>query len=281
VDPSQANQQLQIYVYSWDGSAFRDLLPDPAVKISAISQTSLINAERKNITDRNFNDTLELIYTGNVPVDPDGLKQGPWRTETHVFTWNGSVLAAEPIEYGRVIYRFQLIQDADRAVHFGFFSQAKNIYRQAIDTPGLEWWSPARAEEMKSAIDARTANQPAPLPAAVDSTEYPTLAAYAHFRILQLHAYLGQLEQAGAENQVLQSTYPAGKPGNIYAVMGELFWKSFEQTGSAAAGCRDALRQVENRAQEAIDPIYGPWHGSQSGSAGPGGAALAELCPFR
>jgi hypothetical protein len=276
VDTSQANQQLQIYVYSWDGSAFRDLLPDPSVKIPGASQTSLINAERTGIYDRNYNETLELIYTGNVPVDPDGLKQGPWRKETHIFTWNGSVLAAEPIEYGPVTYRFQRIQDADRAVRFGLFSPAKNIYRQAIDTPGLEWWSPARAEEMKSIIAARAANLPAPLPAPVDPTEYPTLAAYAHFRILQLHAYLGQIEPAKAEYQVLQSTYPAGKPGNIYAVMGDAFWKSFKQTGSVSTACADALRQVEDNAQEAIDPIYGPWHGSQSGQA-----TLVDLCPFR
>jgi len=113
---------------------------------------------------------------------------------------------------------------------------------------------------------------PSPIP---DTTEYPRLAAYAYYRMILLHTFLGEMDAAQIQYETLQSKFPAGNPGHPYAEMTTGFREAYQSSGTMYAGCAAAIQYAAER-PEILTVLGSDYHGWQSHIYLP-----ADICPFR
>jgi hypothetical protein len=169
-----------------------------------------------HLQDINGDGLQELVVKQGIPIGSDGV---PWRTETDICTWNGKSFVLTHTELGAAEYRFQAVQDGDRATSAGKFDRALGLYQQAIFDASLQGWSENRLlYEMERARERDSGQAPSPQPTPIpDPAEYPNLAAYARYRILLLHVVRGYLTEAGTVYSALEERYPEGQVGHAYA----------------------------------------------------------------
>jgi hypothetical protein len=264
-------------IYEWDGFSFRDIAYDKENN----SWPNVHYPTRKpEIRDINHDGFDELILTGAdiywVGYNESFYEGFPWRDEIRIFAWNGKFFSKLPSQYSAPEYRFQAVQDGDRSTLQHDYVLALDFYQSAIFNDTLKWWTPEMHDYEAGIPKAMMNNQPTPTPPTTsDPTEYPRLAAYAYYRMLILHAYLGQMDAAQIQYDTLQSKFPAGNPGHPYVEMTTAFRNAYQASGRMYAGCAAAIQYAAEH-PEILTPLGSDYHGWQSHKYVP-----ADVCPFR
>jgi hypothetical protein len=248
-----------LWIYEWDGQTFQSLLLVPySPAMELVYRRGALNAQNLEYKDRilvfgNYdfdfqdidnNGTIELITIWNDVRYSDG----PSRNVKIIFSWNGQNFALHRTIYSEPEYRFQAIQDGDNVSEFGEYEKAISLYQDAISSDKLltyRW----------------------------DDSSH--LAAYAYFRIVALHVYLGEVDAATDNYNTLQTTFPEGNAGHPYAEMATAFWDAYQSSGNMTAACGAAIQYAAEH-PEILVPLGSDYHGWQSHIYVP-----ADVCPFR
>jgi len=168
------NGCYSIYILEWNGNEFQVL--------NSNSQygEGMDGLETVEIKDLSNDGIFEILMTGGVPALGAYIIDPPWRLETKTLTWDGEVFVVKSIQYESSQFRFQAVQDGDRATSIGNFGKAIKSYQEAIFNDDLEWWSKKRQTDtiIKLGNEGYSALG-TPAPGSSDTTEYPHLAAYA------------------------------------------------------------------------------------------------------
>jgi hypothetical protein len=267
-----------VAVYEWKGQGFQSLTPSKYSDGIGMWGYSTVQ-----VKDIDGNGTQELITSGNIPITLEYFTGGPWRVQTDTYMWNGSVYALYRTEYSPPEYRFQAVQDGDRATLQGEYDKAIGFYQQAIFSKTLKWWSLERHDYELAAEEMAWGGTPTPLPQPVmDPAEYSHLAAYARFRIMLLDVRRGLQSEARTAYDGLQMTFPAGHSGHVYAEMATVFWMQYQATPDIQQACAKVHEYAIGHQEEILhylgDPLdyyYHGYHGSQSLQY-----QASDLCPF-
>jgi hypothetical protein len=234
-----------VYVLEWDGSLFQLLnqdfsggrnYPDPCSDL--LGPTSWVYA-----VDTDHNGLLSLVFKQSIPIAADYLDGLPWRKETRTCVWNGSTFELAHTEItDPPQYRFQAVQDGDRASLAGDYPKALDLYQQAIFSDTLQAWSFDRFLYEGELPDQTNPGAPTlmPLPTP-DPVEYPSLAAYARYRILLLYVIQGDLTDAKTVYDTLQAKFPTGQVGHADAEMAVAFWDDYQASHSVAQACAKTI----------------------------------------
>ena len=255
------------FIVEWNGETFINLAPD--AQLDGVYENEIaIYADEKI-------GPLGLILKGGY-----WDRTPTWRPEIHSFFWDGKVFAAQPIEYSDPEYRFQAIQDADLSVRLGKLDNALSLYEVAITDTNLKEWSPKLQVWEQIVLDAIMVGMPTPTQSLeqkslADPTEYPRLAAYAYYRMLILHTFLGEMDAAQVKYATLQEKFPADSPGHPYVEMATDFWNAYQSSGLMYDACAAAIAYADAH-PEILTPLGSDYHGWQSHQYQP-----ADVCPFR
>ncbi len=278
-----------IQIFEWNGFNFTSLILNKIVDY----QGNMINIDwvggtgfNYKISNFNVDGLKEIVAIDQIPYDSGDLMKGlPWRNRTVTLGWNGKNFIILNSDLGPPQYRFQAIQDADIAASNGNYDKALGLYQTAIFNKTLDWWSKQRkvfeAYNIYNLFLARQYQQftPTPYPTlpavTIDPTEYPRLAAYAYYRMVILHTYLGEMDAAQIQYDTLQSKFPLGDPGHLYVEMATAFWDAYQSSGKMYAGCAAAIQYAAEHL-DILTPLGSDYHGWQSHTYVP-----ADVCPFR
>ncbi len=266
-----------VFLIQWGGSEFQMLNLDPVLGFSACSE--LYGPSWAYALDTDDNGTLELVLKQTIPIWSEYTDGLPWRKETRTCTWNGVsyVLTRTEIDTPPE-YRFQAIQDGDRATLAGDYARALDLYQQAIFSDKLDWWSHDRR---RYEVDAG-GYKPTPIPSlSPDPAEYPMLAAYARYRIMLLHTVRGYLSDAEIVYKTLQDKFPQGQVGHAYAEMATAFWDEFRLSKNLEQACAKAVEYATLHPVDVLSYLGNseystPYFGDQSLKYTP-----EDVCPFR
>lgn len=229
------------------------------------------------IQDIDQNGTFELIIHDDVGFNNDAQYNGPWRTKTTIFMWNGEQFSLFTHFLEPPTYRFQAVQDADFAVLQGKFDEAFALYQQVIFNDRLEWWTKARQTyDLDIAYSNYTPDLPTSTPPAPDPDEYGHLAAYAYYRMMILQVKLGDFGTAQATYDSLQENFPTGIAGNIYTELASTFWKEYQTSLNISLACDSAIAFAAEHEEEVLFYIGSYIHGYQSLLYKP-----QDVCPFK
>lgn len=276
------NANHTISVYEWDGSQFIPILQsNDSFDKEVIPYAEVYGATKIEIKDSDGNGTLELVLTSNPPIygTSDYIYGLPWRDETHVFGWNGNSFVLFRITYSPPEYRFQAVQDGDRATLLGDYDAALDYYQQAIFSDQLDGWSYDRWEYEVMQFAAIGDETPTPIPTpSYDGTEYYNLAAYSRFRILLLHTRRGWIPEAGIVYNTLKEKFLPGQPGYAYVEMATAFWDEYQASTDLSRACQKAIEYTTVHSDEILSSLGegNSIFGSQSLDYVP-----EDVCPFR
>lgn len=253
-------------IKEWEGDKFQILLNDH------------LNDPRKiYLRDIDLNGIQDFLYEGGIPPDFVGeyAYSGPWRIEFHAYRWNGIEYIPDPIRYDQPQYRFQAIQDADRAVLQEDYLNALTLYQEVIFNKDLKWWSDERRQNTVSQIEAFWAQQPTSTPLPDDLSEYPKLAAYAYYRIMLIHLVQGRATDAITTHNTLQEKFDNDPYGHSYVELAIRFWEAYQSTLRMHDGCEAAIQYTVEH-PEILIPLGSGFYGMQSHWYEP-----EDICPFR
>lgn len=266
----------EAYIYEWDGQQFQNIVENDYHGI--ITMHGPFNVGVKDIDG---NGTQELITSGGIPTwisyYADGL---PWREQSDIYMWNGKTFVLDYTEFVFPQYRFQAVQDGDRATLHGDYQKALEYYNQTIVDNQLEWWTPERQayEEATHSFPDVVTPTPSPLPVP-DPAERPHLAAYAQYRIMLLYIRQGMQTEAQEAYDILQKNFPNAKPGYIYTEMAAAFWAEYQSTSDIGQACSKAVMYAATHQSEILTYLGNTWenhyHGWQSLDYQP-----KDICPF-
>lgn len=182
--------------------------------------------------------SIELILKQGIPIWSEYSMGLPWRRETRTCTWNGTSFILTHTQLAPPEYRFQAVQDGDRATLAAEYDKALGFYQQAIFDDKLDWWSLDRRIAEGNAVKDLN---PTPDPAMQDVAEYPNLAAYARFRIMLLHIKQGFLPEAKTVYDALLQKFPVGQPGYAYVEMATAFMDEYTSSQNLERACESAI----------------------------------------
>ncbi|MFN8434823.1 MAG: hypothetical protein U0V18_12425 [Anaerolineales bacterium] len=285
-----------VHILEWDGEEFRELIERSFVSFSSNPNGEVITYNWIGGTVMNYefrdinNDGLqELIAVDEIPwADPGDLSSGlPWREETVTLGWDGKNYTVTNIDYSPPQYQFQSIQDGDRYTETQKYKEALELYKNAIFDSDLEWWSKDRQEyesyavlndwfhNAMSLMIATATPYPTLPPVFPDPAEYPSLAAYAYYRIFLLQLVQGQEAEAASTYQTLQDTFGSDPYAKPYIEMATAFWEAYQSMHKMYDGCAAAIQYAAEH-PEILTPLGSDYHGWQSHIYVP-----ADVCPFR
>jgi hypothetical protein len=271
-----------VSVFAFDGTEFQQLnadfentYPDPC--------SDLLGESWAYAQDTDNNGLLELVLKQDIPTWSEYSTGLPWRPETRVCSWNGTgfVLTGYQIDTPPE-YRFQAVQDGDRAALAGDNVKALDLYQQAIFSDQLDWWSQSRSVYERN--HERPLIGPPPTPDSsvqIDPAEYPNLAAYARYRIMLLHTVQGYLPEAKTVYDTLQEKFPAGQTGHAYAEMASAFWMEYQFSGNLEQACGKAIEYAASHPAEVLTYLGNSafsqvYFGDQSLNYTP-----EDICPYK
>ncbi len=238
----------EMYVYEWGGNSLVQLLHNTDDMNTII-----------DINNDGLSDIIGYTYPRNdssLPTEREAMK---------IYSWNGTNFT-EKILFSDPKYRFQSIQDADEAVLHQEYQKAFHLYQRTIFDNSLLPWS----EDFYKSVTSSESEINLPIPA-----EYPSLAAYAYYRIILLHLAQGQEAEAASTYQTLQETFGTDPYAAPYIEMATAFWESYQSTQRMYDGCAAAIQYAVEH-PEILIPLGSDYHGTQSHIYEP-----ADVCPFR
>lgn len=279
------NVDHKISIYEWDGNQLKAIIQGKdGFTGEEIPYAEIYGATKLRIVDNNGDGLLEFTLTSDPPFygTSSYIVGLPWRDETHVYAWNGTLFVLYQIEYSKPEFRFQAVQDGDRATLVSEYTQALDLYQQTIFSDKLDWWSEERWSYEVRLFAARGDNTPTPMPTPIpDSSDYYNLSAYARFRIMLLHVARGFIPEAEIVINTLKEKYPQGQPGYPYAEMATSFWDEYQISSNLGQACDKAveyatLHPVEILAYLGNGEYARTYYGNQSLEYKP-----EDVCPFR
>ena len=256
--------QSRIYLYAWNGHMFTILL-----------ETGMSALRQMETRDVNGDGVKEVVLSGDNPGCLSCKNFIPQRQRTITYGWNGKDFVEVSNEFTFPEYRFQAIQDADALTNIGRADKAIELYYDAISNEKLEWWSPKRLEYKQALSDSWIPGLTLPPEPSEDKTEYPRLAAYAHYRIMLIHLVQGKEIEAETTYKNLQEKFGSDQYAQPYAEMAISFWDTYQSTHKMYDGCAAAIQYAAAH-PEILIPLGSDYHGSQSHIYVP-----AAVCPFR
>jgi hypothetical protein len=258
-------QNLFARILEWDGSAFRDvLIPEPP----SFPSSRAVNApvEMRDIDGNGTQDLLVPDRTwpddGGVVCEADG---GPARNSESVWMWDGEYYRYMWRLYSDPQYRFQAAYDGDYYAYIGMFDRAEISYLRAVFDESLP--SGSRGDWMR---DGGCKSEAAVKP---DSSEPPSVKAYARFRLVELLVRIGRVREAESHRTYLRNAYPLGSPGYLYAHLANIFWWGYMQEEDISAACVRVRQEAEKHAADVFNPF------TTYGSLNPG-PTIGNICPF-
>jgi hypothetical protein len=270
---------ILLRIVEWDGKGINsvvEVIPSypyrSIAEIGFFGEGIVYEKGSLELEDLDGNGTTEIIVNSGITGHPDTFAHGPWRAGKDILTWNGVAYTLLSSKIDPPQYRFQAVHDADQAALLGEYDEALRLYQEAISSDQLMGWSLELYHQQIELSYLGIESTPTPYPASPE--EYGHLAAYAHFRILLLHALRGNLLEAQAVYDTLQSKFQEGQPGYASAVLAQYFWRDFQETQDFGQACNQALASLGEQSVEIITWLSG-FHGWQSPSYAP-----VDLCPF-
>lgn len=278
----------------WDGSTFSSLFVhqkyrSPYGVISQdVHEPGVISISGLSIDDPSIhppflqdsdqNGFIELVLSGGIPSSFNARYSGPWRVETITLSWNGSHYIITNWEADAPVYRFQAVQDGDVYTRFEKYDKALQSYQQAIVSSTLDTWNSTRQEyERKYFFDPYYEGTIPPEPAS-DPVESAMLAAYARYKIMLLAVIQGQTIKAQDAYDTLQSEYPEGTDGFIYADIARVFWDDYTVSQDTESACSKVIQQVNRNPEMYLEYLgksmkntHGDWSLTYTAE---------ELCPL-
>lgn len=234
-------------VLEWDGHQFENIVKtDNSWSEDNIEVEASGNLVYGDIDRDGF---LEYIVNIGIPVLETYQLGIPWRQEQQIYKWDGDKFIFFKNTFSPPEYRFQAVQDGDRAARDGDYDRALAFYQQAIYSNTLGWWSPERRNNVSDAFFnsfGASSGIPASPPPEPDPEEYDSLAAYSRYRIMLLDLSRGWESDAAVLYKTIQEKYMDGKPGHIYAVLAENVWDEFSKSGDLGKACNEALDFAAN-----------------------------------
>jgi len=249
-----SGQCLDVYIYEWNGNEFASLIPkwegyEVGVSIYGSGDEWLPGAKLQDI---DHNGTLELTLSGGIPSAwyDDYFSHAPWRIQSDTYHWNGQHFVPLKTEFSPPEYRYQAVQDGDRAMLRQEYDKALTFYQEAIFNDKLLGWSPAHKERSKALHGFtwdfdESHGTPTPMIPPDDPQEYPNLAAYARFRIMVLHILKGHLPEAQTVYETLQEKFPEGKDGHEFTLIAQAFWDEHQLSKGIEGSCTQAISVAE------------------------------------
>jgi hypothetical protein len=240
----------EVRIIEWDGNQFRTMLREQYLDF--MYDAAQLEGGKVSVHDVDGNGNIEVILTGGIPTQLSALSTGfPYREETKIYSWNGMFYVQVFQGYSPPEYRFQAVQDGDRASLAGEYDQALDYYQQVIFSDKLEWWSIERRKFLLateySYFPDKTSTPPAP-----DPGEYYNLAAYARYRIMLLHIVRGWLSEAQIVYDTLQKKFPDGNAGHAYSEMSTAFWEEYQDSQNIGMACNKAIKYAEAHQSEIL-----------------------------
>src|SRR5205823_14407 len=116
---------------------------------------------------------------------------------------------------------------------------------------------------------------------APDPSEYPSLSAYARYRIMLLYVVRGDLSDAKTVYDTLQAKFPAGQVGHVHTEVATAFWNAYQASHSVAQACTQAIAYAAEHPADVLAYL-----GRSDYSKYPFGDQsliyrAADVCPFQ
>jgi hypothetical protein len=267
-----------IRVYEWNGKNFQNLIVNPNNIADGCSSLTVApyDVEARDI---DTNGTKEIIMSNSRLPQPDN--DFPYRKETRICMWNGQNIVVYKNAFDAPYYRFQAVQDGDRATLSGDYSEAMGFYQRTINDKHLQWFTEERkwhdfwvyhSEYFPSAKEPTPTASPSLVQ---DPNEYPILAAYAYYRIMLVHILQNDSVKAETTLSTLKGEFPAGSPGNYFTQVASIFWQEHNISRNVQNSCKKVVEYVQ---EHPLPTEYlGDWdHGAHSIRYVP-----ESVCPFR
>lgn len=145
---------------------------------------------------------------GILELSVSSQSDGPPRTTTQIWDWNGSSYLLAVVELAPPQYRIHMLYDADAALAAGDYRQAREAYQRVLtDETLLPWTQP---------------------------NERSYLNAFALYRLVLTYAALGDFAQAQA---ALDQMAGVGTPGSGYTNLARAFWDEYSASQNFSMAC--------------------------------------------
>jgi hypothetical protein len=260
---SATGTSFELSVIEWHIDSFKEILP-------TVFESSAFQYVQVDDLDNDKTKEIHWLFSEYIFSFP------PWRRGTIVYKWNGEEFVPLPIKYDPAQYRFQAIQDGDRATLDGNFTDAEKAYRETIFNAKLEWWSSQRQNDTMYKINNEGFSaEGTPVPGNPDPSEYLRLAAYAYYRIMLLHLIQGNESEAITAYTTLQQSFGNDPYARPYTEMATAFWNAYQSTRKMYDGCAAAIQYAVEH-PEILIPLGSDYHGVQAKIYKP-----EDVCPFR
>jgi tetratricopeptide (TPR) repeat protein len=280
-----AGQCRDVSIYEWDGIQFASLFSNEDGREWGVSMIGgrmkeyLPNVE---IKDMDNNGTLELMLTGGIPNMwyQEYFDYYPWRDKNDIYVWDGHHFVLYKTEYSAPMYRYQAVQDGDRAMLLREYDQALTFYQEAIFNKDLLGWSPAHKERSilldKFTWDSEYRLTPTPTIPPDDSLEYPNLAAYARYRIMLLHLIQGNWQEAQVVYETLQEKFPEGSSGYEFTLIASAIWDEYQVSKDIKSACAIGI-SVAKKHSEVLKFLGSDYHNIDQDIM----YKPKDICPFK
>jgi hypothetical protein len=270
------NRCPSVGVYEWNGEEFLSLIENfSSVDGCANLTVAPFEVEVKDIDG---NGTKEIIMHNSGNPWPDN--DFPYREETRICMWNGQSFVVFKNEFSSPYYRYQAVQDGDRATLNGDYESAFEFYQQAINDEKLEWFSLERwMHDFETYRQQYFSSAKEPTPTMSPSLtqnpdEYPVLAAYSYFRIMVLYALQNDLQDVELTYNTLQDKFPMDRPGGFFTHVASEFWLKYQPTQNLQEACDVAIAYAR-KSPNMLDFLGSSDHGYNSFYYTPD-----DICPF-
>jgi len=258
-------------IIGWDGQAFQSLIAAEYYgrQVDFAEVTGSVSVE-----DVDQNGTLELVVVssdhGPFVIESSWCPPTTW---IDTYAWDGAVFLQDRQPRLPLTYRYEAVQLADEASEAGDYDGALAWYQEVIFSDLFDWWSPERRRYLIDTWQRPGEGTPTPAPPLPDPDEYFYLAAYSRYRIYLLHTVRGWTAEAQVVYDTLQSRFPPGQTGHIYAELATAFRDGYEPASNIERGCSNANAFARGHSEAVLTPL----------SVENGYACLSttNVCPFK
>lgn len=266
-----------IWVYEWNGHEFQSLVRfwrSENNQLTYDDAASTVGLGEAEIRDIDGNGTYEVILSTVRTGHADELNFGPWRSEVQIYMWDGQYFSFNSWKYSLPEYRFQAVQDGDKASIDGDYETSQSLYEDVIYSSTLKSWSSEIGDQLIAQAEAWMEGKTTPTPLPPNPRESHQLAAYARYRLMLLYYLLGRHEEAQIEYDKLQMESPVGNEGYPYFEMATLFWQEYKNSYEMGRACGKAV-DFATAHPEILTPLNGPLSSFWNRTYTP-----VDVCPF-